>query len=155
MAKYDKDKLIADFHTGMYSQRELANKHDISLGTVNRLTKGLEKKTERLVNSKIEVIQASRDLTVTELNAVEHAVSFKMEMLRDIESFSSKAMRKASDLIDNSESGSDFKAVVEGVDRISILTKINNRHAPPSTNIQASQTNLADVLSELAGKLPS
>ena len=40
MAKYDKEALLADYHTGDYSQRQLAKKHKISNGTVANITKG-------------------------------------------------------------------------------------------------------------------
>lgn len=141
MAKYDKAALLADYHTGAYSQRQLADKYGISVGTVNAATKGLEKKTERLVQKKIEVIQESAELDPKELNAVEHTVQFRLQMLRDIERFTTKAMSKAGDLIDNSDTGSDFKAVIEGVDKLSVLTKINPRHAQPTQVQQNTQNN--------------
>lgn len=141
MAKYDKDALLADYHTGSYSQRELAKKYGVSNGTVSSVTKGIYKKTERLVNKKLEVIQESSELTEQELNAVEHTVQFKIDLLRDIESFSTSAMVKAKSLMDNSDTGSDFKAVIEGVDKLSVMTKINNRHALPTSIQQNTQNN--------------
>lgn len=52
-------------------------------------------------------------------------------ILDDIERFSNASMKKANDLMTNTETGSDFKAIVDGVDKLSILTKINYRHAQP------------------------
>lgn len=140
-SKYDKAALLADFHTGSYSQRELAKKYRISLGTVNTATKGVEKKTERLVQKKVEVIQESAELTPEELNAVEHSVQFKIQLLRDIEGFTSQAIGKAKELLTSSDSGSDFKAVIEGVDRLSVMTKLNDRHAKPTQVQQNTQNN--------------
>ena len=39
-----KDKILADFHTGYFSIRQLADKYETSHTTVNKLTKGIEPK---------------------------------------------------------------------------------------------------------------
>jgi DNA-binding transcriptional MocR family regulator len=141
MAKYDKSALLADYHTGDYSQRQLAKKHKISNGTVANLTKGLDKKNERLIQKKVEVEQELKLLNDQELSAIEHSVKFKIDMLNDIEKFSTAAIKKAIQLMDKSDAGNDFKAVVEGVDKLSILTKINDRHAKPASMQQNTQNN--------------
>ena len=110
MAKYSKDSLLADFHTGSYTQRELSEKHQVSIGTVNRLTKGVKKKTEQLINKKIEVYQESKELNEQELNAVEHSYQFKIGLLSDIETFTNSAISKAQDLLTTSDTGSDFSS---------------------------------------------
>jgi len=139
--KYDREALLADYHTGQYTQRELADKHKISAATVNSITRGLDKKTEQLVNKKVDIIQESNGLSEQELNAVERAVSFKSKLLADIERFSNKAINKASELLDASDAGSDFKAIVEGVDKLTVMTKINDRHAKPANVQQNTQNN--------------
>jgi len=146
MAKYDKDALLADYHTGDYSQRQLAKKHKISNGTVANITKGLDKKSERLIQKKVEVAQEVSLLSDKELSAIEHSVAFKVSMLSEIETFSKEAMKAANTLIKTPESGNDFKAVVEGVDKLSILTKINDRHAKPSHMQQNTQTNVSELV---------
>lgn len=144
MAKYDKERLLADYHTGLFSQRELARKYGVSNGTVANLTNGLPKKNEQLLSKKVEVIQESRELTDIELSAIEHGVQFKLDLLKDIEHFSNKAMQKAKELIDNADTGADFNAVVNGVDKLSILTKINDRHAKPAQIQQNTQNNVSE-----------
>ena len=144
MAKYDKDALLADYHTGDYSQRQLAKKHSISNGTVAGITRGLSKKSERLIQKKVEVEQELKLLNDLELSAIEHSVKFKLGLLNDIELFSNAAIKKASQLVNASDSGNDFKAVVEGVDKLSIMTKINDRHAKSASIQQNTQTNVGD-----------
>lgn len=152
--KYDRDAVLADYHTGIYTQRQLADRHNISPAMVNRLTKGVEKKTAQLVNKKVEVIQETRELSEQEVNAVNEAVHFKEKMLGDIQRFTSKAMSKANDLLDNTETGSDFKSIIEGVDKLSITTGINERHAKPAQVQQNTQTNISADLKKLADRLP-
>tara|TARA_R110000772_G_scaffold60108_2_gene135676 strand:- start:329 stop:793 length:465 start_codon:yes stop_codon:yes gene_type:complete len=149
MAKYDKQLLLADYHTGDYSQRQLAKKHKISNGTVANLTKGLGKKNERLIQKKVEVAQELELLNEQELSAVEHSVKFKLDMLKDIEKFSYSAMNKANDLVKLSDSGNDFKAVVEGVDKLSIMTKINDRHSKPVSVQQNTQNNGDNIITRV------
>ena len=149
MAKYDKELLLADYHTGDYSQRQLAKKHKISNGTVANVTKGLGKKNERLIQMKVEVAQEVELLNEQELSAIEHSVKFKLDMLKDIEKFSYSAMTKANDLVNKSDSGNDFKAVVEGVDKLSIMTKINDRHAKPAHMQQNTQNNGDNVITRV------
>jgi cell division protein FtsB len=146
MAKYDKDALLADYHTGDYSQRQLAKRHNISNGTVANITKGLDKKNERLIQKKVEVAQEVKLLNEQELSAVEHSVRFKLDMLKDIEKFSYSAMSKANELVNASDSGNDFKAVVEGVDKLSVMTKINDRHAKPAHMQQNTQNNVTELV---------
>jgi hypothetical protein len=42
--------------------------------------------------------------------------------------------------LDGAESGSDFKAIIDGVDKLSILIKINDRHQKPPQIQQNTQT---------------
>ena len=141
MARYDKEALLADFHTGIYTQRQLADKYGVSKTTVQKLTSGLEPKTADLVTKKLEVIQEDKLLSDQEVTAVDRAVSFKEKMLGDIELFSYQAMRRAGDLLTASETGTDFKAIIDGVDKLSITTGVNERHAKPAQVQQNTQNN--------------
>lgn len=131
MAKnYDKQALLADYRVGHYTQRALANKYDLSVAMVSKLTKNVEKDLMTQVNKQVEARLALAGKSERELKAIDHAVEFQISLLNDIELFSNKAINKASDLIDNTETGSDFKSIVEGVDKLSILNNLNDRHAP-------------------------
>jgi hypothetical protein len=56
--------------------------------------------------------------------------------------------------MDGAESGSDFKAIIDGVDKLSILVKINDRHQKPTQVQQNTQTTMADALVYMADRLP-
>ena len=51
-----KERILADFHTGKFSQRELAKKYAVSNGTVANLLKGLTPENERLVEAQITLL---------------------------------------------------------------------------------------------------
>jgi len=141
MPRYNKEALLADYYTGLYTVRELSDRHNVSKSTVSNITKGIEKKNADIVDKKVSIIQATKNLDGQELDAIDRAVQFKSALLGDIERFSNRAMQKANDLIANSDSGQDFNAVITGVDRLSILNKINDRHAPPANIQQNTQNN--------------
>lgn len=57
----EKKLVIADYKTGRYSQRELAERHHISVGTVNNLTKDIKADNEHLTKrSKIDIISVKK-----------------------------------------------------------------------------------------------
>ena len=156
MAKnYNKQALLADYRAGNYTQRSLADKYGISAAMVSKLTIDAEKDLIEPVNKQIEARLALEGKSEQEVKAINYAVEFQLGLLKDIELFSNKAVKKASNLMDSTETGSDFKAIVEGVDKLSIMTKINNRHAPPAKIEQTNQTDVAAAMFLLADRLPN
>jgi transposase-like protein len=140
---YDKEALIADYKTGAYTQRELANRHGVSAATVNTAIKGIAQSSKDLVNKKveetflteqlnakkIEINQLAAEKTEQELNAILNAVQFKVDFMKSVQDFGNKAIRKAVDLLEAEETGQGFKAIVEGVDKLTVTHKINERFA--------------------------
>lgn len=74
MAKLtDKDELnlIADWKTGRYSQRDLADKYVCSKGKVSQLTQGIEKsKNGQLVDAQVSLLSAKAHLSDEEMTAI-------------------------------------------------------------------------------------
>ena len=60
--KYDKDKVIADWKTGKYTERTLAAKHNISTGLAHKLVVGVSKNIAELVSAQIEVKLAQGEI---------------------------------------------------------------------------------------------
>lgn len=73
--KYDKLKLIADYKTGAFTQRELAHEYKISVAMVAKITKSIEKESEQLVNSKIAIEHALTFKSEQEVNAINNVVN--------------------------------------------------------------------------------
>ena len=65
-----KEKILADFHTGKFSQRELAKKHSVSNGTVANLLKGLTPKNEHLVEAQITLLSAQTQKSEIEMSSI-------------------------------------------------------------------------------------
>lgn len=73
--KYDKNKLISDWKTGAYTQRDLAHKHKISPGMVARIVKDVPKESEQLVSKKIEIEHALTLKSEQEVSSIDEVVS--------------------------------------------------------------------------------
>jgi len=166
--KYDREELLTDYRIGHYTIRALANKHGISPAMVAKLTKNTDKDLVESVNKQLEARQALDGKSEQEIKAINYAVEFQWGLLKDIELFSNKTMKKASSLMGDTKTGQEFKAIIEGVDKLSILTKINDRHPKKElaenngagvttrvTFVRAQkQSVIAEALADLATKLP-
>lgn len=80
-AKYDKEQVVADWKTGNYSLRSLANKHRISATTAYNLTQGMDKSLEPLINAEVAIKQELANLNEQELNTFEKEVNKRTEHL--------------------------------------------------------------------------
>ena len=148
MAKnYDKEQLLLDWRAGEFTHEELAYKHGISRTRVTALVKGIPKDLSGIVTKKVQVEQTLKNLSNKENLVIDIAVKHQLGLIKDIELFSNRAMRMADKLLTNTDSGQDFKHIVDAVDRISITNKINERHAKPSVITQNTQNNY-DQLSD-------
>lgn len=129
---------------GGASLQEISFKTDIDRSTISKKAKklGWEKGVnQQLIADEVRVATEKSTLNQQQVEYHDFQVSSQLALIKDIERFSSNAMRKAGELLQASESGSDFKALVEGVDRISVTNKINDRHAKPTQVQQNTQIN--------------
>jgi hypothetical protein len=75
--KDQKEDLLAEFHTGQYSNNELAKRHNVSHTTVNKMTKGIEPKHKEKVST-ISTMRADLSTeSFKEVSAVEKAIEEK------------------------------------------------------------------------------
>jgi len=90
-----KEKIIADFLTGQFTQRDLADEYEVSLGVVNKLTKGKDKTNEQIVNALITAEQALDGQNEQNVRAVRSIVNSKIKALRYLHAASLKNVRAA------------------------------------------------------------
>lgn len=69
----EKKLVIADYKTGRYSQRELAERHHVSLGTINNITRDISADNEHLVAAQVSLLSAKALLPPEQLNAILNA----------------------------------------------------------------------------------
>jgi hypothetical protein len=128
------EKIVADWRTGDYTQRELAAKHRVSAGKVAGLTKDVEKDCEQIVSAGVEYYQALRGKNERIVSAIAHVVDRKARLKGRVQDFVDAAVERGFELIGSTDNGQDFKAIIDGIDKASITAGINERHAKPNTN---------------------
>ena len=137
---YDKEQLLIDWRTGDFTQRDLAHKHGVSQTLVNKLVKDIPQDLKELVIKKLSLDQELAEKSNQEVITITLSVDHKKGLIKDIEFFSNRAIKKAVELLEMSDSGNDLKAIVDAVDKISVTNNINDRHAKPNTTTIQNNT---------------
>ena len=75
--------IVADWKTGNFTQRDLAYKYKLSVGAVNKHTKGLNKEHEQLVNKLVEAKQELSQLDERSVHAVNEIVEERTKHISD------------------------------------------------------------------------
>ena len=162
-----KEKILADFHTGKFSQRELAKKYNASKTTIANLTKGLSPKNDRLVEAQISLLSAQSSLTTTEMTAIMTAAKDEAYNRGLIFNATQKNLAKITQMLDKNTkyekvgvgdgvqnfepvelNANDYKASLTlGVNQRTSSTTINNANVQQSeeTKIVIERRNLIDV----------
>lgn len=168
-----KEKILADFHTGKFSQRELAKKYNASKTTIANLTKGLTPKNDRLVESQISLLSAQSSLTTTEMTAIMTAAKDEAYNRGLIFNATQKNLAKITQMLDKNTkyekvgvgdgvqnfepvelNANDFKALQDAIDKASLTLGVNQRTSSTTINNanvqQSEETKIVIERRELA-----
>lgn len=166
----DEAKLIADWKTGRFSQRDLASKYNCSKGKVSQLTNGIEKNQNgHLVDAQIAILSAKSLLSDEEMTAITNTAqneafskgliynATQMNLIRTMEYLNkNQKLEKINvgDGVQNFEpvglGADDFKQCQDTIDKASLTLGINQRHSSQNisvntqTNVQANINQLSD-----------
>lgn len=170
-----KKLIIADYLTGKFSQRELAKKYNIALGTANKLTKNLTPENEHYVEAEVTMISARQTLPDEQMNAIMNAAKDEAYNRGLIFNATQKNLAKITEMLDKNTkyekvgvgdgvqtfepielNANDFKALQDAIDKASLTlgvnprfggTTINNANVQQSeeTKIVIERRNLIDV----------
>lgn len=138
-----KHKIVADWKAGI-SQNQLAKKYDVSPATINKLCKGIEQSNIELVNSQIAILTELKSKSEYEVNSIHSVVNEQLRRANLVYGIQEKALAKAETMLDQIDTPSDLKMIVEAVDKASITLRVNERHAPKVevNNTNAQQNNI-------------
>nr|DAS58530.1 MAG TPA: L20 Mitochondrial ribosomal protein subunit L20 [Caudoviricetes sp.] len=148
-----KEKILADFHTGKFSQRELAKKYNASKTTIANLTKGLSPKNDRLVEAQISLLSAQSSLTTTEMTAIMTAAKDEAYNRGLIFNATQKNLAKITQMLDKNTkyekvgvgdgvqnfepvelNANDYKALQDAIDKASLTLGVNQRTSSTTIN---------------------
>lgn len=163
-----KEKILADFHTGKFSQRELAKKYSVSNGTVANLLKGLTPKNEHLVEAQITLLSAQTQKSEIEMSSILSTAKDEAYNRGLIFNATQKNLNRVMDMLDKNTkyekvgvgdgvqtfepielNANDFKALQEAIDKASLTLGVNSRTGNISINNTNAQQNVKNVKNEL------
>lgn len=156
-----KSNLIADYHTNSFSQRELAKKYGVSLGTVSKITKEIEPKNEHLVNAQMSILSAQSELPNEQMNAIMNTAKDKLYNQQLVTNATQLLMQKTHKFLENGKAtkivtegqgmgasnarevkhdlqSSDYKNIADTIDKASVTLGVNSRF---NTAIQVNNEN--------------
>lgn len=161
LTDHQKELILADYHTGKYSQRKLAEKHSVSIGTINKITKEEIPQNEHLVNAQISLTTAKAYLTNEQMNAIMNTAkdeifnkglienATQLNIIKTTE-YLSKGVKLDKVNIGGGEqkhvevglAADDFKQCQDAIDKASLTLGVNQRSASANiTNTNAQQNN--------------
>jgi len=151
-----REDILADFHTGQYSNNQLGKKYNTSHTTINKIVKGLAPKNK----DKVSTISAMRaelsEQSFKEVSAVEteiekrtkHLIFFENSALQN-QQYSNKAMKEKKDDLTALEAHSRItqrnKETVLGKDKTIDIT---------NTNAQQTNVSIESISTAIANGLP-
>ena len=153
-----RDMIISDFNIGV-SQNQLALKYECSPATINKLCKGLEPKYKDKVNTVVAIKSELSKESEYQSECFDKEVNDKLRREGLVFNATEKLLKKASQMIEKNSvvdkinvgdgvqnfeprelNTSDFKNLIDTIDKASITLGINPRHA--NTNIKVDNNNL-------------
>ena len=169
-----KEKILADFHTGKFSQRELAKKHSVSNGTVANLLKGLTPKNEHLVEAQITLLSAQTQKSEIEMSSILSAAKDEAYNRGLIFNATQKNLNRVIDMLDKNTklekinvgegvqnfepvelNANDYKALQEMIDKASLTLGVNQRGVTTqinNANVQKDETKIIIERKEIRGE---
>jgi len=138
----DKELILADFHTGHFSQRKLADKYKVSTATINKLTKGLKPKHIDKVNATVAINKELSKESEQEVNAVHSVIDERTKH----EIYFLKSALKNQQLANNKIDNNTHLKELEMHSRITSKNKETVLGKSPDVAIQNNQSTTVEIL---------
>lgn len=102
-------KILADFHTGVYSLRELAKMHDVSHTTIGKITKGLSPQNKENVATLVRIKSDLAGQSCQNVASVERVVDDMVKKQQYFEDSVMKNQKMANDFLNGVSSLSEIE----------------------------------------------
>lgn len=142
-----KEKILADFHTGAYSVRQIADRVGISHVAVHKIVKGKTPKFKEKINTQIAFKTELAQESLQQINSVNEVIENATKHLIFFQNRALANQKKADELLEYAE---DF-ADVEAHSRITARNKDTVCGKEPMTqinNTNAQQNNRQIIISQ-------
>jgi len=148
--------IVADWKTGNFTQRDLAYKYKLSVGAVNKHTKGLNKEHEQLVNKLVEAKQELSQLDERSVHAVNEIVEERTKHIQFFTNATINNLRMMESKINEGTSIVEHKIAQEAIakGRETVLgkqpeTQVNIQNNAPSQQSMMNLQEYAQINAEL------
>lgn len=148
------ERTKALFESGQYSLSEIQEKTGIDKSQISRKSKIQQWQQGRnsdYIEAKIKIAEKKTTENTTTLQVLDDIADEAIRHKRLVYTIQEKALAKAETMLDQIDSPSDLKTIVDAVDKASITLKVSDRHANSQINIQntnAQQNNTTKTLDD-------
>ena len=139
-----KDSIIADWRTGEYSQRDLANKHNVSVGLVAKLTKDIARDTAPIVSAGIEYRQRLAEHDERNVSAISNAVDERTKHIQFFTNVTVKNINAMASKLGKSMTIIEHKHAQEAIAKAK--ETVLGKEANTQVNIQNNTTTINNEL---------
>lgn len=146
-----KEKILADFHTGAYTARQLGDKYGVSHVTIIKITKGLVPKNKEKVTALIAIKSELAEQNYQEVTSVNEVVDEATKHLIFFKNAALRNQKKADEMLEMSGTISDIEAHsrITARNKETVLGKepqtvINNTNAQQNQITGLDLSNLSD-----------
>ena len=139
-----KEKILADFHTGAYTARQLGDKYKVSHVTIVKITKGLVPKNKEKVTALIAIKSELAEQNYQEVTSVNEVVDEATKHLIFFKNAALRNQKKADEMLEMSDTISD----IEAHSRITARNKETVLGKEPQTvinNTNAQQNEVTEI----------
>ena len=139
-----KEKILADFHTGAYTARQLGDKYGVSHVTIIKITKGLVPKNKEKVTALIAIKSELAEQNYQEVTSVNEVVDEATKHLIFFKNAALRNQKKADEMLEMSDTISD----IEAHSRITARNKETVLGKEPQTvinNTNAQQNQITEI----------
>lgn len=146
-----REKILADFHTGAYTARQLGDKYGVSHVTIVKITKGLVPKNKEKVTALIAIKSELAEQNYQEVTSVNEVVDEATKHLIFFKNAALRNQKKADEMLEMSDTISDIEAHsrITARNKETVLGKepqtvINNTNAQQNQKTGLDLSNLSD-----------
>nr|DAV17561.1 MAG TPA: L20 Mitochondrial ribosomal protein subunit L20 [Caudoviricetes sp.] len=139
-----KEKILADFHTGAYTARQLGDKYGVSHVTIIKITKGLTPKNKEKVTTLIAIKSELAEQNYQEVTSVNEVVDEATKHLIFFKNAALRNQKKADEMLEMCDRITD----VEAHSRITARNKETIFGKEPQTiinNTNAQQNQITEI----------
>jgi len=137
----DRELILADYHTGHFSVRELAAKHSVGKTTIANICKDIKPKNRENADTLISIYTDITEQSGQEVDSLSRLVDNKTKHLKLINDNATLLAGKLAIMAEQIDEPQDLKHLVDANDKLAITLKVAERHAPKAvTAIQVNDT---------------